>query len=325
MDAINKFIIDRKSEELFLDFKRSADSGKGNKLHDNDRNNLAKAISGFGNSEGGVIVWGIDCSKDIDNADVAKAKFPIENVDKFISFIQSSISRSTLPPHSNVECYGIKEKDSSGYVITHIPKSNHAPHQCIFGSNYYMRAGSAFVPVPHGILEGMFGKRPQPLIYFNFITKPPKITKTPEEQILIKTGFLIRNEGLGIARDVFMNAEIISLPGSNCAAKFEAYDTINWIGNMTLGYKLGLICKESFRLPPKNWAQPVNLNILLKRPFTKAMKIKLMCGCEGAEHYETVFGNPEETIEKYYSEMLNADNQDIAQNLVQELLNFKEQ
>lgn len=55
---IDKFILDREVENLFLDFKRSATNGAGSKLHRDDRKNLAKAISGFGNSEGGIIVWG---------------------------------------------------------------------------------------------------------------------------------------------------------------------------------------------------------------------------------------------------------------------------
>jgi hypothetical protein len=75
--AIDEFILVRQSEELYLDFKRSADNGRGPRvLHENDRNNLAKAVSGFGNSEGGVIVWGVDTSVDGDSADVAKAKDP---------------------------------------------------------------------------------------------------------------------------------------------------------------------------------------------------------------------------------------------------------
>ena len=61
--AILELIATRKSEELFLDFKRSADNGAAARLHDNDRNNLAKAISGFGNSEGGIVVWGVDCAR----------------------------------------------------------------------------------------------------------------------------------------------------------------------------------------------------------------------------------------------------------------------
>jgi hypothetical protein len=42
--AIDRLIADRAAEELFLDFKRSADEGKGTKLHDRDRNNLARNL-----------------------------------------------------------------------------------------------------------------------------------------------------------------------------------------------------------------------------------------------------------------------------------------
>jgi len=51
--AIDEFISSRESEHLFLDFKRSSDHGRGVRLSNDDRNNFAKAISGFGNSEGG--------------------------------------------------------------------------------------------------------------------------------------------------------------------------------------------------------------------------------------------------------------------------------
>ena len=59
ISAIEEFILARKTEELFLDFKRSANDGNGERLNPNDRKNLAKAISGFGNPEGGIVVWGI--------------------------------------------------------------------------------------------------------------------------------------------------------------------------------------------------------------------------------------------------------------------------
>lgn len=45
--AIDEFVLARQSEELFLDFKRSSDNGSGKSLSQNDRENLAKAISGF--------------------------------------------------------------------------------------------------------------------------------------------------------------------------------------------------------------------------------------------------------------------------------------
>ena len=53
-DAIDDFIVNLQTEELFLDFKQAVSTGKnGTSLHKDDRKNLAKGISGFGNSEGG--------------------------------------------------------------------------------------------------------------------------------------------------------------------------------------------------------------------------------------------------------------------------------
>ena len=63
-DAIDEFIMSRQTEELFLDFKQAVSDGKSMRsLHPNDRSNLGKAISAFGNSEGGVLVWGVECSR----------------------------------------------------------------------------------------------------------------------------------------------------------------------------------------------------------------------------------------------------------------------
>jgi hypothetical protein len=58
---IEEMIRNQVVEELFLDYKRAATALPSNKLADDDRKNLAKAVSGFGNAEGGLIVWGVDC------------------------------------------------------------------------------------------------------------------------------------------------------------------------------------------------------------------------------------------------------------------------
>lgn len=63
-DAIDEFILNQQTEELFLDFKQAVSVGKNfTTLHRDDRKNLSKAISGFGNSEGGVIIWGGEYNK----------------------------------------------------------------------------------------------------------------------------------------------------------------------------------------------------------------------------------------------------------------------
>ncbi|MEM4271089.1 MAG: ATP-binding protein [Candidatus Pacearchaeota archaeon] len=327
ISAIDEYIAFRKAEELFLDFKRSADDGKNGYLHQDDRKNLAKAISGFGNSEGGVIIWGVECSKDFDGADVAKAKYPIENVERFISLLQNAISGCTIPPHSKVENYGIKGADkTSGFVITLIPKSNDAPHQCIYNSQYFMRAGSNFVPVPHAVLAGMFGRRPQPWVFLMFSVGPAKINKISnnETEVLCQIGFMITNNGLGIARDTFLNAEIIKIPGPNCKAWFDFTDQVNWTGSFSFGFKLGIICKEGFRIPPRNFAQPIVLNLTLVPPFEKELHIKLKCGCEGSESHDSEINSSKDNVEKYYKEIINTQYLDKSQSLVEKLFKIKE-
>jgi hypothetical protein len=130
--AIDEFIQDRKSEELFLDFKVSANSGGGTKLHADDRANLAKAISGFGNSDGGVIVWGVSCKYDPKLGDIPTAKVPIAEPSRFVSRLESTVSGCTLPPHGLVRHRPIASaKPDEGFILTYVPKSSLAPHQAI--------------------------------------------------------------------------------------------------------------------------------------------------------------------------------------------------
>lgn len=174
--AIDDFIAARESEDLFLDFKRSSDNGAGTRLSDGDRNNLAKAISGFGNSEGGVLVWGVDCSRDVDGSDVARCKSPIQNVSRYRSWLEGAVSGCTIPPHSGVRSQPISlDGQGNGFVVTLIPKSNCAPHQVVGKLQYYIRAGSDFVPAPHQVLAGMFGRRPQPTVFAMFTVVPPTV------------------------------------------------------------------------------------------------------------------------------------------------------
>ncbi|MFC1752675.1 helix-turn-helix domain-containing protein [Thermoproteota archaeon] len=326
MKAINDYILARKTEELFLDFKRSANEGQTDILHQNDRNNLAKAISGFGNSEGGVIVWGVDCAKDLDGADVAKAKIPIKNVERFTSLIEGAISGCTIPPHVGVENHSIKIKGKNeGYVVTLIPKSNNAPHQAIVKNQYYMRAGSSFVPIPHGILAGMFGKRPQPWVYLMFSTGPAKITQLPsgEKEVHCEIGLMLYNGGQGIARDTYLNAEIYDTPGKSGKTAFRPIDRDNWIGNFSFGYKLGVICKEGFRIAPNNLSQPIILEVFLLPPFSGDFKVRLKSGCADGAPHEMELHSTKKNIEETYDQILNATDLSNSQDLVSKLLGIE--
>ena len=301
-NEIDEFIITRESEELFLDFKRSADDGDGQRLHQKDRENLAKAISGFGNSEGGVIVWGVDCSKTENSADVAHAKYPIHNVKRFKSWLEGAVSGCTMPPHGGVQHHCITNDKGNGFVITYIPKSIHAPHQALVGKQYfYIRAGSSFCPAPYSVLAGMFGRRPQPRVFHVFTILPAKLIN---DRIEIEVGFLIRNQGPVIASDLYMNALVISLPGDNCESFFDVPDQTNWITHYTFGSHISLVSKADFRLAPEYQVQTFLMTLLLAPPFSKKLIIDCICGCGQCAPFKFKIENDSDSINRLYNDFL---------------------
>lgn len=288
--AIEEFLETRASEELFLDFKRSSNDGSGRNLSDDDRRNYAKAISGFGNSEGGVLVWGIDCAPGKDGADVARSQRPLADAKRFESQLQGAISGSTVPAHRGVVNQSVlADKGPGGFVVTLIPSSNAAPHQAITKGlmDYYMRAGSDFVRVPHMILSGMFGRRPQPRVFHMLNVMP---AYAPDNRIVrFALDLVIRNEGPGIATDLFATIFLKSFPGMDSRFQFKNITDPNWRGHWSYGRHLSIIANSDIRLPPEAFLQPISLTVELAAPFDKGVRIDGMVGARDTEPYRFTF------------------------------------
>lgn len=295
--AIDGFIVDREMESLFLDFKRSSDNGNGKRLSNIDRKNLARAISGFGNSEGGVIVWGVDCSSDMDGADVAHTKVYVNHPKRFASLIQGAVSGSTIPPHSGVENHVIELDGNRGFVITLIPKSNSSPHQMLPDMRYLIRAGSDFVPTPHGVLAGMFGRRPQPHVFQRYILPDPEMEGNA---LKLTFGLSIYNDGPGIASDIFCTCLMHYLPSHKSQMSTETPDRFNWGGSVEFWRQTSLISSPSFRLPPGASAQPLIVHLSLVPPFTNILKISGSVGCGASRKYDFLIECDQNTMQQQY-------------------------
>jgi hypothetical protein len=283
--AIDQLISDFQSENLWLDFKRSADSGSGTKIHQSDRENLAKAISGFANSDGGVIVWGVDCKRDPSTgADLPSAKIPIEQPHRFISWLEGIGSSCVTPPAQNIEHLAILAPGSNqGFVATLIPRSDSAPHQCIQPTNklqYYMRAGSNFLAVPHAILSGMFGRRPQPKLFTFYEGKPSILADSK----VLELDFAVRlmNEGPAPASDAYISYRII-VPGPNCRLNFSPRSSEQWVPHQAYGVFFNLTSTPSFRLAPQTPVRPALFKIHFAPPFENRYVFEMHFGCQGAE------------------------------------------
>lgn len=294
-DAIDEFIIASQTEELFLDFKQAVSSGKNyTTLHRDDRKNLAKAISGFGNSEGGVIVWGVECSRDLEVGDVARAKVKVKNVHRFLSWLENAISGCTIPSHNKVRNHIVSvDKNGDGFVATYIPKCEIAPLMTTVGSTIYIRSGSNNVPAPYAVIAGMFGRRPQPDIELNFSSKSLEVLQNADEDMLypnnldnppekyIRIGFSIngRNNSNVIAREMYLSCSVASTGGEYNKIRFLNYNQMDSIPG--IDGQLNLITRPELRLPPRGVIKFTNVNLILSPYIEDDLMIDGVIGADG--------------------------------------------
>ena len=79
-----------------------------------------------------------------------------------------------------------------GFVVTFYPQGDHAPYQTVQDYRYMMRSGPNFAPVPHAVLAGMFGRRPQSRIIHNYVVPPPVVER---DVVRWQFGLMLRNNG----------------------------------------------------------------------------------------------------------------------------------
>lgn len=280
MSFVESLIVDRASEELFLEFKRSSDNGGGTHLHERDRINLRKAVSGFANSEGGVIVWGVECAKDWAHGDVASAIISINNPNRFVSWLEGAISGCTVPPVSGVRSVAIVADSGTGVVATFVPKSSHAPHQLAGEGKYVIRAGSDFVPAPHGVVAGLFGRPPHPILYPNFIVSPATLNSG---RVYASATIVLVNDGQVVAEDLFLSLLFPSIPDVGDTVSVEK--NIDWPTASSLGIDRSIMSPREFRLAPGGLVSVMTIHLRISRYIDRDFRCKLMAGCKGAIPY----------------------------------------
>lgn len=285
--TIDEMVQARANEELFLDFKRSSSNGQGTSFDPKDRAVLSKAISGFGNSEGGVLLWGIDCPSDRGDRAGTPQFQTLEQPGRFCRWILDAVSGCTVPAHPRIEALAIPEGNGkdSGFVAVLIPSSEVTPHQTIPSRQYYMRAGSSFEPVPHAVLAGMFGRRPNPILYNMYTSAAPEVVAAGNSRFVkMSVGFLLVTPGPVQARDLYLNVQIF-IPKGPSKAKFEVTNP-RWTGQQEFGIQMSMVSGDNYRLAPGARVQPLTLEVILAKPFGSGWSLKQSFGCEGMPHQE---------------------------------------
>ena len=224
-------------ERLHVDFKEKHDRRDAN-LADDDQRNLAEAVSGFGNSSGGVLVWGIE--------DKTLRPKPIAHVDGFVSSLLQLASQITDPIVPGIDGDWIQSndrKEQSGLGFIFIPESLLPPHRVILKhqkvkDHYYIRTGNSFVVASHTQLEDMFGRRPKPNLCLN--AKIARSARAGSQQHL-RVILGIENRGRGTAKSPFLAVKVhhpynVDIYGIDGNRNFGLSQLINSAGSDEIRY-----------------------------------------------------------------------------------------
>jgi hypothetical protein len=209
-EAIESYVRLGQEENLHLDFKtvKNADM-----TATDDKRNLARGISGFANSNGGIIVWGVDARKNSDGVDCANKIAEISKPALMVSRLNALTGDATSPIVDGIRHRVITNPETNaGVVVTLVPETDSGPYMAKLGEQrYFKRSGDSFYQMEHFDLEDMFGRRQKPKLE---ITIEEGKKEGGTEELIV----LLINQGRAVARHTgflmsFQNAEIVGVDG----------------------------------------------------------------------------------------------------------------
>ncbi len=126
---------------------------------------FAKAVCGLANSDGGVLVIGMQAKpQKPGDPDVITNVAPVPDLSKVHSRILTLVGNLVEPPIVGIETRAIAEStgSASGFIVVLVPRSDGPPHRSRKDSKFYIRVGSITLPMEYWQIEDRFGSRPHP-------------------------------------------------------------------------------------------------------------------------------------------------------------------
>jgi hypothetical protein len=213
---IDRFVKDGQEENLFIEFKTVVHPNYNDNNREIDKKNISKAISGFANSSGGVIVWGIKAKENEKNQDIATDKSPIKELTKFLNILNRIEGQATTPPVTGIIHRKIELSDDFGFIVTYVPPSEFAPHMANFADkHYYKRSGDSFYVCEHYDIKDMLHRKHSAALKLELKNK--SVRQYLKDTLRYELTIALRNNGRNFAKAPLIKVEI------NSPYKFEDY------------------------------------------------------------------------------------------------------
>jgi len=94
-------------------------------------------------------------------------------------------------------------------------------------------------------------------------------------------GFMLGSHGPGVARDLYVNVQLMPPTGGSTAA-VVIRDKINWSGHHAFGRITNIISNDAFKLAPEAFVQPIVLKFSFVPPFETDMFYEFTFGHRGS-------------------------------------------
>jgi hypothetical protein len=168
---------------------------------DNTKASIAKAVCGFANATGGVIVVGMSAkSTGANSPDVVIGEKPVSDTEAVKSAVLDIILKQVDPGIKGIQVHTVRDipKSKSGFVLIYVPELDGPPQRSKADWRFYVRIASGTVPMEYFQIEDMFGRRAHPRL--SLILREEGIS-VRQDRIPYRFFLLgLRNEGRGIAR-----------------------------------------------------------------------------------------------------------------------------
>ena len=205
LDYIRSELLNKEFENNWLECKRKENPAIGD-VGNGDWKYFAKAQSGFANTSGGVLVWGLKATKEAE-VDVVQSIEEIHELRKFESRMRELESRGIERLVAGIEYKTITTGEDKGLLAILIPQSSRPPHRSLRDYKFYMRAGGTFSSLDLKVIEELFHRRMTPKLEF-FVKQADSMTIV----------LCLRNGGEATAKSPFV---VFSMPPSIQHTKYE--------------------------------------------------------------------------------------------------------
>lgn len=190
-DAVQALWEEGERESVHLEFKR-AQWNEAPQLGNDDRKNISRSISAFANTEGGVLIFGVEAK-----GNVATGPKLIAKAERFAALVESRVLEATTPTVEGVHVLPILDSSNSGagVVVVYVPYNEGGPFrasgaQAEVNDRYYIRTAESCAVMPHATLADRFGRSARPDLRL-------LLRLTPDGSSI---QVFLRNEGRGVAQ-----------------------------------------------------------------------------------------------------------------------------